>query len=80
MANEKESLADKLKGKIRDLVWSNLYSRRIMAQTADLYTDKIFSVIIAMLGGKKPDEDAPSATPPEKDDLQGINKGPFNHS
>ena len=56
MAWQNEKFSDKLKEKIRDFVWSNLSSRRFMAQTADLYTGKILSVIIAMLGGKEQEE------------------------
>ena len=69
MAWKDDDFSDKLKGKIRDFVWSNLSSRRFMAQTADLYTDKIFSVIIAMLGGKRQEDDTPPDTTTEKDSL-----------
>ncbi len=77
MAWQNENFSDKLKEKIRDFVWSNLSSRRFMAQTADLYTDKILSVIIAMLGGKMKeegdddqDDDVNPNTAPENDDLK----------
>jgi len=56
MSWESENLSDDLKEKIRNFVWSNLSSRRIMAQTADLYISNVFSVIVAILGGKKDDE------------------------
>ncbi|MFK7978878.1 MAG: hypothetical protein AB8G86_02760 [Saprospiraceae bacterium] len=68
MAWGDENLSDTVKEKIKDFVWSNLASRRIMAQTADLYTDKILSVIIAMLGGKEPDKDDADG-PSEEDNL-----------
>lgn len=57
MSWEDENLSDDLKEKIKSFVWSNLSSRRIMAQTADLYISNVFSVIIAMLGGKKDDDE-----------------------
>ncbi len=57
MSWQDENLSDDLKEKIRNFVWSNLSSRRIMAQTADLYISNVFSVIIAMLGGKKDDDE-----------------------
>jgi len=52
-----ENLSDDLKEKIKAHIWSNLTSRRVMGLTANLFTSNIFSVIIAMLGGKESDED-----------------------
>jgi len=66
MAWENEDLPKALKDKIKDFVWSNLSSRRIVAQTTDLYTSKILEVIIAMLGGKM-EEDNPTDTPEENE-------------
>jgi len=57
MSWQNENLSDDLKEKIRNYVWSNLSSRRIAAQTFGLYTTNIFSVIIAMLGGKDNDDE-----------------------
>ena len=57
MSWQEENLSDDLKEKIKNFVWSNLSSRRIMAETANLYTSNIFSVIIAMLGGKNDDDE-----------------------
>ena len=68
MAWRNENLSKILKEKIRDFVWSNLSSRRIVAQTADLYTGRILSVIIAMLGGKEEPKTSPSAN--EEDNLE----------
>lgn len=57
MSWQDENLSDDLKEKIRTFVWSNISSRRIVAETANLYTSNIFSVIIAMLGGKINDDE-----------------------
>ena len=66
MAWQNENVSKALKEKIRDFVWSNLSSRRIIAQTADLYTSKILESIIAMLGGKMKEDDKDTS---EEDEL-----------
>ena len=66
MAWQNENVSKALKEKIRDFVWSNLSSRRIIAQTADLYTSKILESIIAMLGGKMKEDDRDTS---EEDEL-----------
>ncbi len=65
MAWQQENFSGKLNEKIRDFVWSNLSSQRIVAQTADLYTSKILAAIVAMLGGKM--EEGLTTNPAEED-------------
>ena len=56
MAWQNENFSEELSKKIRDYVWANLNSRRIAAQTADMFIGGLMAVFMGMFGGKKKDD------------------------
>lgn len=56
MAWQNENLSEDLSKKIRDYVWSNLNSRRIIANHADMFIGSLIAVFIGMFGGKQQDD------------------------